>query len=293
MDKTSSTLKKYKKILVPVAFGEDAEYIVKIAASFASIYKAHIILLHVIEESFVFPAYEFVTPHLSGFDTTKLIKEREIFIDQLAKDSGLKKYEKLVCSGFPQAEILEAVKKLQADLIILGGHRRDALDFLLGSVSNKVLQKTDRDVYVVKTTKKIFTPKKILVCTDLTNETGPIIQRSAELAFGYSAQLHIIHVLQKFPTYDASINAFEQEIVDQAKQKIEQIIKTNLLDNVISGLVIGVPKYEIINYTQRQDIDLIVIGSHGRSGISSMLGSVANSVLNRASCDIFTIRVGK
>jgi universal stress protein A len=56
---------------------------------------------------------------------------------------------------------------------------------------------------------------------------------------------------------------------------------------------LGAPKREILNYARDHDIDLIVIGAHGRHGIAILLGSTANAVLHGTHCDVMCIRVGK
>ena len=53
----------------------------------------------------------------------------------------------------------------------------------------------------------------------------------------------------------------------------------------------GVPKQEIIHIADQEQVDLIVVGSHGRHGLSLLLGSTANSVLHYAKCDVMAIRL--
>ena len=56
-------------------------------------------------------------------------------------------------------------------------------------------------------------------------------------------------------------------------------------------LLWGVPKQEIIHIADQEQVDLIVVGSHGRHGLSLLLGSTANSVLHYAKCDVMAIRL--
>jgi universal stress protein A len=56
-------------------------------------------------------------------------------------------------------------------------------------------------------------------------------------------------------------------------------------------MVWGVPKQEIIHIAEQQQVDLIVLGSHGRHGLALLLGSTANAVLHYAKCDVMAIRL--
>jgi universal stress protein A len=56
-------------------------------------------------------------------------------------------------------------------------------------------------------------------------------------------------------------------------------------------LVWGVPHQEIVSIAEREQVDLIVLGSHGRHGLALLLGSTANSVLHNASCDVMAVRL--
>jgi len=56
-------------------------------------------------------------------------------------------------------------------------------------------------------------------------------------------------------------------------------------------MVWGAPKQEIVQLAEREQVDLIVVGSHGRHGLSLLLGSTANSVLHYAKCDVMAIRL--
>ena len=56
-------------------------------------------------------------------------------------------------------------------------------------------------------------------------------------------------------------------------------------------LLWGIPKQEIINVAEQQQVDLIVVGSHGRHGLALLLGSTANSILHTAKCDVLAVRL--
>jgi universal stress protein A len=56
-------------------------------------------------------------------------------------------------------------------------------------------------------------------------------------------------------------------------------------------MIWGSPRQEVVQLAEREQVDLIVVGSHGRHGLSLLLGSTANSVLHYARCDVMAIRL--
>jgi universal stress protein A len=63
------------------------------------------------------------------------------------------------------------------------------------------------------------------------------------------------------------------------------------IDDNNQWLVWGVPKEEITQIAQQENVDLIVVGSHGRHGFALLLGSTANSILHHAHCDVLAVRL--
>ena len=140
--------------------------------------------------------------------------------------------------------------------------------------------------------------RHILCAVDLSEENVPVFARATELAKHYAAQLSLIHVVEYIPIDLANElvlpqqQEIEQQLVTQAKRTlaalVEQSAQTVAEEIVIQGSV----KTEIVEYAQDNQVDLIVIGRHGRHGLALLLGSVANAVLHHASCDVLAVRVG-
>jgi universal stress protein A len=63
------------------------------------------------------------------------------------------------------------------------------------------------------------------------------------------------------------------------------------IDDDNQWLVWGVPNQEIVQIAKQEQIDLIVVGSHGRHGLALLLGSTANSILHHATCDVLAVRL--
>ena len=137
-----------------------------------------------------------------------------------------------------------------------------------------------------------------MVCLDYTNEARQVALRAQELAGLYDASLCLIHVVEPLMV-DAGYDIFmdispdlEDTRKDAARASLEKLQKELGLMDAKVLVEEGPVKSEILRIAKENDIDLVVIGSHGRHGIGLLLGSTANAVLHGASCDVLSVRVG-
>ena len=131
--------------------------------------------------------------------------------------------------------------------------------------------------------------KNILLPTDFSNISLSVSEYATNLAEQYSAKIHLLHVLEKTPPILTirSLDLSEEKIVkiieEDALKKLENAvkkIKKNSNVEIISTIRKGIDFEEIIKYSEESKIDLIVIATHGRTGIMhTLLGSVAEKVI--------------
>jgi len=81
------------------------------------------------------------------------------------------------------------------------------------------------------------------------------------------------------------------DLLEAEKAKLMQLGDQLYVDLANRWMLWGVPKQEIIHIAEQENVDLIVVGSHGRHGLALLLGSTANSVLHYAKCDVMAIRL--
>jgi nucleotide-binding universal stress UspA family protein len=135
----------------------------------------------------------------------------------------------------------------------------------------------------------MFKVKNILLPTDFSKISLTAAEYAVELANQYQAKLHILNVLEKTPpilairSLDLSREKIIESIDNDAKQQLEECVKKikKLGDvEVIPAIRKGVDYEEIIKYSKEKKIDIIVIATHGRTGIlHTLLGSVAEKVI--------------
>jgi universal stress protein A len=144
-------------------------------------------------------------------------------------------------------------------------------------------------------------PKKILFCTDFSENSKPALLCAIEYAKAFGASLSILHVLNSsrlgYPAFEIGVpfdlqavlkaieesvaKAFE-DIVSECKKEIQQV-------NTFSRM--GVPANEIVRLADEESVDLIIMGTHGWTGFKHLvLGSTAENVVRGAKCPVLTVK---
>lgn len=134
-------------------------------------------------------------------------------------------------------------------------------------------------------------PKKILLCTDFSDNSEPARKLAVEFARAFGANLLIVHVIDSssFPNYvDWIGEEFRQALSRNQKlagSRLESQAKKcePLRGGVRTFCKIGSPAKEIVALANDRSVDLIVVGTHGRTGVKNLvMGSIARSVLRTA-----------
>lgn len=136
--------------------------------------------------------------------------------------------------------------------------------------------------------------KHILLATDLTDETDYIIKKVRAIRDYTKAKLSIVHVVEPLPGYSYAylgIEDIEGQLIDEAKNAILKLGKELSVDNQDQWVEVGPTKSKILFVAENIQADLIICGSHGRHGLSLLLGSTANAILHGAKCDVLTVRL--
>lgn len=140
--------------------------------------------------------------------------------------------------------------------------------------------------------------RHILLATDFSEHSQQVAGRAKDLAQRYQAKLSLLHVVENLPIGDAAygpIVPFDIDLTEQmleaGRQRIDNLGETLSVPENQRWVEVGSPKGEIIRVAEEQNVDLIVIGSHGRHGIGLLLGSTASSVIHHARCDVLAVRL--
>ena len=143
------------------------------------------------------------------------------------------------------------------------------------------------------------TYSNILVAIDLTDTAEKILRRAQELVLSNKTSLTIIHTIDYLPYMGFGETALitptytipNEELINNAKAPIEQLLKKLNMEDTYVVYEFGNAANEIVQYAKDNNIDLIILGSHGRHGVKLLLGSTANAVLHHANCDVLAVRI--
>lgn len=138
----------------------------------------------------------------------------------------------------------------------------------------------------------------ILLAADFSEHGLTVAQKAQHLAKQNQAKLSIIHIIDNLPITDTTygpIIPFDMDLNDllmtAAKNKLAEFSKTLNIPEQQQYLEMGSASLEIVNIAEEGNVDLIVLGSHGRHGLALLLGSTASSVLHHAKCDVLAVRL--
>jgi nucleotide-binding universal stress UspA family protein len=295
-----------QKILFPTDFSRCAEQALAHAVFLAEKYDAEIHVLHVVTLFKDQPGI--LSNEITGTEET-IRKFEDIAEKQLNKvvdskgsdDMKIITVTKREVSAAPA--ILEYVSDNDIDLIVMGTHGRRGLGhLLLGSAAEEVVRLAACPVFTIrelKEPKPVMQVNNILVPVDFSNYSGKALAYASEIAQSYKAQLQVLHIIEEtmHPAFSvtgkSSIFDLVPGIKDDSRKRAEKMIKEFVLDKVKSKVFIqgGRAASDIIKFANENSTDLIVIATHGLTGLEHMLmGSVTEKVVRMAHCPVFTVK---
>jgi len=142
--------------------------------------------------------------------------------------------------------------------------------------------------------------RRILIPTDFSEFSEHAMKYACEFARRFSAELHLLNVVENIYPIVAepgmavpSAGEYLMDLMNSSEQAIQQLPPAdwNMNVPVVREVRTGTPFLEVIRYAREKEIDLIVLGTHGRSGLVHVLmGSVAEKVVRKAPCPVLTVR---
>lgn len=145
-----ATSKVYKQILLATDLSKRSDCVARRAVMIAKTVKAKLSVLHVVGHTPIAYAGEFSIPIDAEYETI-IEKQAKSQLEKLGKKYNIPKKSQYLGQGSIKFAVLEAAKKIKADLIVVGTHDQEGLDFILGSQANAILQAAQCDVLVVRT----------------------------------------------------------------------------------------------------------------------------------------------
>jgi nucleotide-binding universal stress UspA family protein len=309
----------FHRILVPLDGSGLAEAILSDVVELATQHRADVVLLRV------------ASAHARiGSDLTEAqvhaVAEAEGYLaekEQRLAGRGIR-VSSVVRYGQPAEEILDHARTSAIDLIAMSTHGRSGVErVLLGSVAERVLREAPVPVLLrravgpapartgdeVQAAQVPIRPQRaapsvqairhILCPVDFSRTSDAVLEQAGMLAQRFGADLTVLHVV--YDPLDVSYlhiphppqEQLREGMIREAERELQARVRRRLRDlpRAKTAVVVGSPFREIVRYAQERQVDLIVMGTQGLSGLGHLIiGSTAERVVRTAPCPVLSIR---
>jgi universal stress protein A len=137
--------------------------------------------------------------------------------------------------------------------------------------------------------------KKILVAVDIAEGNEKIAERARDVAERYGAEIILLHVVEYVPVEpmgEALLPAvqIEGELIERARKRIAELAARTGIEQAEQMVYAGNIKAELVRVAQERGVDLIVLGSRERHGLSIVFNQTEDTILHAAPCDVLAVR---
>ncbi len=284
---------RFSKILCATDFSAGAEGALRTAIQVAARDDAELVISYCV----YVPAIAYGADNPAALDIERLGDEAEDQLDKLvatAKQAGVARAGCKLLVGVPWSELVDLASEEAFDLCVLGTHGRTGVErVLLGSVAEKLVRHSPCSVLAVHPADAVKAPEHILVPTDFSESA----EHAAEIATQHvqpGGRITLLHVVELPVALAGSlpVGGVQRELEQCAAKALERA-RIALEANVETVTRVGTAGAEVLHVLEHDPtIDLVVTGSHSRTGIKRiLLGSVAEKIVRHARCPVLVARV--
>ncbi|MBH0177284.1 MAG: universal stress protein, partial [Nitrospira sp.] len=197
--------------------------------------------------------------------------------------------------GSPAQLILDSADSLTADLIVVGTRGRSCFsEIVLGSVSHRVLLHSSRPTLITRGAAR--TVHQVLVAIEDRDDADRVVRWLTQHPFATPVELRVIHAVvpigvnelyvgPEISAWLEDVQRYAEELVQSTAGKLVSAQHNTVTTKVIQGSPAAVIEQEAT------DMDLVIVTSHGRKGISRfLLGSVSHAVVHHVTCPVLVLR---
>ena len=273
-----------KRILCPTDLSQHSEGAVRYARALSRAYDAKLILLHCRD-----PFNVKEEPGALILEQAGLSDSPARFVVATTEDVG--------------DEIMRQAQVESIDLIVMRSRRRPHRAALLGSTAESVCRNAPCPVLVMHDDEREFVNdelrvavKRVLVAYDFSDYAELALKYGVSIAQEHQAELHLVHVLPPNSVNEPEIawsSVKGESAYHNAARRLQRAVppEVHLWCSVKTAVAEGHPYREILNYAERNDIDLISVGAHGAGfGMRALFGSNVDRVLRQAPCPVLVAR---
>jgi nucleotide-binding universal stress UspA family protein len=292
----SGALMRLRKILCPVDFSQGATTALSIAVRLANENNAELVVAHVFQLPTPLALGEPMLPSEVRDSVADDTKERLEMVLASARDLGAKRVTSMYVTGTPWVEIVDLLDHdATFDLVVMGTHGRTGVSrVLLGSVTEKVVRHAPCSVLTMRADATVGSYTKILCPVDFSDASQTAMDMAAAMRGQTITLLHTIEISMPYGA-DPYPAVYLRDMKERAEEELEREAADlyRLAEVPIRWeLREGRAQYEITKLVEDdRTFDLVVIGSHGRTGLKrALIGSVAEAVVRHARCPVLVAR---
>ncbi|MGA8490049.1 MAG: universal stress protein [Terriglobales bacterium] len=293
-----------QRILCPIDFSEFSTRAFRHALSLAEHYQASLVALHVVE-MWKYPYADYAA--VDGGDYANLRESLckggkqhlQDFVNQ-HRHEGIHP-ELAICEGRASDSILSFAQTEKFDLIVMGTHGRRGFDrLMLGSATDRVMREASCPVLAVcqpphdavaagESERYVHYLKRILTCTDFSENSDRALDYAISVAEEYGAELTVMHVIEEIPG-----QAEKEAVLAAAQQRLERLIPTEKRTALRTKTLVrlGKPYQRIVEHARGAEIDLVTMGVRGAGALDrAIFGSTTYRVIQLGPCPVLAVHV--
>lgn len=280
-------MKRLSNVLLAVDLEHDSTYLQQLALFLHGKFNSGLHLLHVLPQEVQSSTYGDIISN-NARDVLQKLKKYLL-------SKGVEQVDIMIAYGSIFDRIIYKAEEVQANVILMGPGVRDSSDSVkIGTTVEKVIRKTDVPVWVVKSG---FTNIRKIACSvDFSESSSRALENAIRLAQVFSAELHVLSVFEAHNTYSRWISNLD-ELNEQAYKEFGEKFK-DFLDGFSFGdirwrrkIMQGAPAKKVLSYLQKEKLDLLLMGTTGRTGLAKILmGSVTEKVIRELPCSFITTK---
>jgi nucleotide-binding universal stress UspA family protein len=278
-----------RSILCATDFSPRAELAIDRAAALARQFGAQLQLLHVVDDD---------QPH--SIVDMEIARAREMLNARATDLGGASRVEGAVKSGAAFQVIVSTARESNADLVVMGAHRKRVLkDVLVGTTIERVMRTGNHPVLMANSAAD-DRYESVLLALDASEASAIAVDGAKSLRLLEDTQVSVVTAFE--PLYkgtfawagvqEGTITEYSETWARATKEAIGKLLRqAGLRDAAMQILTEEGPPFLVVGQVAaRLNPDLLVIGTHGRSGIKrALLGSVAEHLIKQVECDVLVV----
>lgn len=277
------------RLLFPTDGSDAAQSGVEYAVALAADTGAELVVLHVADTS------EISHTRIDGEVIDAFVEEGESIVEETVAGIGTQDIDVTtdVVQGVPDETIVQYAEQYDIDYIVMPTRGREGVQHLVGSVTERVLRRAPMPVIALPPEPDFethFPYEEILVAVDGSDPSAAAVAAAAEVATRHGASLHLVHVVEESLLGGRVPGDVETEagsLVDAAAESLPSSFSGSVTTSVEHASTV---EKGLLDYVTGNEIDLVVSGSSGGSGLSQhLIGSTTERLIRRASVPVMAV----